>query len=212
MSEKQSFSIEILNEKHVEAASVCLCQCFTKEPMVKALGASFEEVLGSFTNVVKKSAKEGASLVAIEESTGAIAGVCINKDFTFNPVEDDEDFSEAFFPIFALLDELNESASQLEGAQVGEVLHCFMLAVSEIYKSNKLGYRMTQRSCELSAEQGFKQVIMEATGGITQYLAETKFGFYEIGSIDYRSFVYEEEKVFSDIDEVQTCKLLLKDV
>ena len=81
MSEYPSHRIELLTEQNMAGAIPCLCDSFTREPMLQHVGADYPKVLENFAAVVEKSAFEGLSLVAIDNASDKVIGVMINKDF-----------------------------------------------------------------------------------------------------------------------------------
>jgi hypothetical protein len=205
-----TFTIEELTQKHVDAASECLAKSFAREPMIKCQGISWQTVRDNFVHVVKKSANDGLSLVTIEQSSGKIAGVTINMDMTSEPADADVTFDECLNPVFALLETLDTSVSDFEGCKAGEFFHSFMLAVDEKYSGNNLGTLQTQATFDVAIKNGYKTLVLEATGPVSQHVCATKLNCKVISVINYSEFEFEGKKVFAGLGKDLTCQLMVK--
>ena len=205
-----TFKIEELTEKHIEAASECLAKSFAREPMIQCLGISWQTVRDNFVHVVSKSAKNGLSLVTIEQSSGEVAGVTINMDMASDPVDEGVIFDDCLNPVFALLETLDTSVSDFDGAKKGDFFHFFMLAVDERYSGNNLGALQTQATFDTAIANGYKTLVLEATGSVRQHVCGTKLGCKTISEINYSEFEFDGKKVFAGLGKDLTCQLMVK--
>lgn len=206
---KPSFQIVIMGEEHVEQASICVANAFLREPMTRTLGINYEQVLNDFAKPVEKVARDGLSVVAIDDETGDVIGVCVNKDYTVSPVEEDNGYSDSL-PIFTLVDQLDDAATQLINVPSNEVFHLYILAVDGNHCSEGIAAKLTERTYQIAKEKGFKQIVSEVTGPISQHIIGQKAGFQEIGRVNYRDFEYQGVKVFKSITDAEACLLVQK--
>lgn len=210
---KSNVVIQLMGPEHVEGAAKVVARAFMREPMTRTLNLSYEQVFNDFSKPVEKLAPEGLSFVAIDQDSGLVVGACINKDYTVTPVEDDNGYSDSL-PIFALVDDLDEAATDLADAKADELFHLYILAVDGDYGGQGVGYQLADFTTRLAKEKGFKRICSEVTGPISQHITLNKVGFREIARVNYHDFIYQGKKVFADIDttEVEGCLMVLKDL
>ena len=77
--------------------------------------------------------------------------------------------------------------------------------------SKGIGECMALRTNEIAIQNGFKRIAAEATGPISQHIAE-KYGLHEIARVNYCDFEYQGKKVFKGITEATGCVMVLKDL
>jgi GNAT superfamily N-acetyltransferase len=209
--EQQQFTYAILTNAQIKEACEVVGRAFTHEPMTEALNLSYEQVYDDFKMVVENLIPEGMSFAAIDTATNAIAGVCINKDFTVEPVAEGSDHSDAL-AVFDLVDELDAQSPELKTLSEHEMFHLYILAVDEAYAGNGVGVELAKHTDELAKALGFKQMIVEVTGPLSQHICIDRIGCQEIGRVNYQDFEFHGEKVFKDIKEVDACLLVRKDL
>lgn len=211
MTKKNNVKISLMGPEHVDGAATVVARAFMREPMTRTLNLSYEQVYNDFRKPVEKLATEGVSVVAIDEDSGYIVGACINKDYRVEPVEDDNGYSDSL-PIFTLVDELDEAATQLSGLGKGELFHLYILAVDSDYAGQGIGKDMAARTCEIAKEKGYQHICSEVTGPISQHITLNILNFDEIARVNYHDFVYQGKKVFEPIEksEVEGCLMVYK--
>ena len=207
----QQFTYAILTNEQIEEACQVVGRAFTHEPMTAALNLSYQQVYDDFKMVVEKLIPEGMSFAAIDTKTNTIAGVCINKDFIVEPVAEGEDHSDAL-AVFDLVDELDAQSPELKQLSEHEMFHLYILAVDDAYVGNGIAVELAKHTDELAKNLGFKQMVVEATGPMSQHICIDRIGCKEIGRVNYKDFEFHGEKVFKDIKEVDACLLVRKDL
>ena len=180
--------------------------------MLQCLGINWQTVRDNFVHVVSKSAKDGLSLVTIEQSSGEVVGVTINMDMVSAPVDDDVTFDDCLNPVFGLLETLDTSVSDFDGATKGVFFHFFMLAVDERYSGNNIGSLQTQAAFDIAINNGYKSVVLEATGLVSQHVCGVRLGCKTISEINYSEFEFEGKKVFAGLGKDLTCQLMVKSI
>lgn len=211
MTKRNNIKIILMGPQHVAQAAQVVARAFMREPMTRTLNLTYEQVLNDFSKPVEKLASEGLSYVAVDEDSGHVIGACINKDYTVTPVEDDDGYSDSL-PIFTLVDELDEAASELAGAEKDDIFHLYILAVDSDYAGQGVGKDLALQTCELAKAKGFKRICSEVTGPISQHITLNTAGFEEIARVNYHDFVYQGKKVFEAIPktEVEGCLMVYR--
>ena len=59
-------------------------------------------------------------------------------------------------------------------------------------------------------ENGYRNVFTISTGPISQHIRINKLGFVIVDQTDYKLFKFSGRHVFAQIDNVDTCKCLVK--
>jgi hypothetical protein len=110
VTEKTDIKFMLMTTAHIEEACDVVGRSITEEPMTKALNLSYPQVRSEFAKVVEEIGPKGFSTVAIDTTTGRMAGCCLNKDFTMQPMSDDAGHSDAL-AVFDLVDELKRNGN-----------------------------------------------------------------------------------------------------
>jgi len=206
-------NISLLEDFHIIKASECLAKAFLKEPMAETLKISYNMMREFCLKVVSKAAKESKlSVVAIGPLNEQIVGVCINKDLLDPPINEDDLVNKKFYPIFELLDELDNRYRKENKINPNEMFHTLMIAVDSNSKSKNISSSLLEASFEIAKKRGYKKAIMEATGPISQHIAINKFGYKEFTSIKYSDYQFKNNYVFKHITNAPSCKLLTKEL
>lgn len=64
---------------------------------------------------------------------------------------------------------------------------------------------------EEAKQLGFKYAVLEATGPISQHIAQNKFGYKLNNEIKYKDYLFNNEFVFQTIETNESCQLLVKE-
>lgn len=201
----EKISIEILLPKHVEGATACIADTFAEgEPMSQILGISKQEFTRFARLFIDKAAREGLSVVAINEEQ-KVVGAFIAEDYVTQPPLGLDTISEKFIPVFVLLESLSKRYLASQPVAEGTHYHIFMCGVYQQYANRHLGRKLEWFAEDVARERGYKVVVCEATGRISQFICANQLGFEYVDEINYQDFRLEGEAVFADIASVDSC-------
>ena len=68
-------------------------------------------------------------------------------------------------------------------------------------------YKISQ---EFAFENNYKNVFTISTGPISQHIRIKKLGFVIVDEIAYKTFLFNQSYAFAQIEQVDTCKSLVK--
>ncbi len=202
--------IEDFRPSDVNRLVDCVQSCFPAprgEIMARILNIMPEDYLSYTQRVCEKAVKDSMSVVARNIDTDEIAGFCINEDFVGMPSYQKMDISPKFGALLAILDELDEEYRTANQPNRGEIFHCYMLGVNEKYQGQNLGRLLTMASAEKAKSLGYRSIVAEATGVISQKLCH-ELGFKVVAERSYQSFRFSGETPFIDIQEPRVCVLV----
>ncbi|HOO72042.1 MAG TPA: hypothetical protein PK926_09790 [Spirochaetota bacterium] len=201
----------ILHEDDIDETVQCILSAFSLgEVKCKALGVTKEDGLIYSENHCRKAAREGLSLIARENKTDKIIGFQINRDFTSGPPEGTENMSPKLYPIMAITDALEKKYREKNQVKQGELLYQLLIGVLPLYSQKNIGFKIASLTWDIARAYGFKGIITECSGSISQHLAIDKAGYKEVAFINYNEFVYFGQKVFQHITDCRSTKLLIK--
>lgn len=201
----------ILLEDDIDETVQCILSAFSLgEVKCKALGVTKEDGFVFSENYCRKAAREGLSLIARENKTDKIIGFQINSDFTSGQPEGTENISPKLYPITAITDALEKKYREKNQVKPGELLYQLLIGVQPLYSRRNIGYTIASLTRGIARANGFKGMITECSGSISQHLAIDKAGYKEVASINYNEFIYYGQKVFQHITDCRSTKLLIK--
>ncbi len=206
----QKITLEILGPQHVDGATACIASTFAAgEPMSQHLGITHDEFTQFARLFIEKTAYEGLSVVAVDEEQQVI-GATIAEDYATEPPAGLETISEKFTPVFALLGSLGERYVTSQGVAPGTHYHIFMCGVYQRYANRRLAQKLNRFAQDMARERGFKAVVCEATGRVSQFVCTNQLGFAYVDEINYQDYLLAGEAVFADITSVDSCILYEK--
>ena len=204
-TQSQEITLEILQPKHVEGAITCIADTFAGgEPMSQLLGITRQEFTQFARLFIEKTAKEGLSVVAINEEQEVI-GATIAEDYMTDPPLGLDTISEKFNPIFALLESLGTQYIASQGVAPDTHYHIFMCGVYQHYANRRLAQKLNQFAEDIARERKYRAVVCEATGRISQFVCANQLGFAYVDEISYKDFQLEGKRVFANISNVDSC-------
>lgn len=109
-----------------------------------------------------------------------------------------ETLSERFGPIGSILGELVTTYRAGREPRPGEMLHLYLLGVSDSVAGMGVAQRLVAESVENGARRRFRVAIAEATSPTSQHIFR-KLGFVERNRISYRDHVFNGQHVFESI-------------
>ena len=207
---ERKITIEVLKPEHVAGATRCIADTFAKgEPMSTALGITAGEFNYFAQLFIEKATTDHMSVVAVDDS-GSVVGATICEDYTSEPPMGIEQITEKFNPIFQLLESLGERYARAYSVAPGSHYHIFMCGVYQTHAHLRLAQKLNRFAENLAREYRYRTLICEATGRISQFVAENQLGFEYVDEISYQEFQYEDQPVFSSIDSVKSCAIYHK--
>ncbi|MBD2387665.1 hypothetical protein [Cylindrospermum sp. FACHB-282] len=210
---RKNVSYQILTEGHLSSAIECLSSTFqSREPMTQALKITLEEFEYFAEILLQKAVNDQLSLVALDQINGKVVGVLIGEDFVTEPPERIKTVSSKFLPIFELLGSLDKAYKQQYPVESGQLYHIFMVGVYKEYAG--LSVRLIKIAESIAHKKGYVGSIGESTGHIAHQINTKRLGFKEVEGIApvyYDDFHYEGQRVFTEITECQSCRLVFKE-
>ena len=201
----QKITLEVLLPKHIEGATACIAGTFAGgEPMSQVLAVSPSEFYQFARLFIEKTAEEGLSVVAVNEEQ-EVVGATIAEDYMTDPPTGLEAISEKFHPIFSLLESLGERYIASQGVVPGSHYHIFMCGVYQQYANRRLAQKLNRFAEDVARERGYRAVVCEATGRVSQFVCASQLGMDYVDEINYQDFRLEGEPVFADIASVDSC-------
>jgi hypothetical protein len=195
----------------VHNAAKCFVSSFQREPMVKSLGIKESEFLPFAQTCCSQAIEDGTGLVAIDDITGKMAGFTILQD-ALQEMEMNIEEHKNLLPIFEMLGQL-QSKYILEKniTMPGEVVVSFVTGVEPEFQGQKVALILFGQSLELAKRKGFKKMITEVTGRLSQNGVRRRYAFTSYASILYKEFLFDGQYVFGNIeDQTLSCMLMEK--
>jgi ribosomal protein S18 acetylase RimI-like enzyme len=200
---------QILRKNDLQGAISCIeSSFFSGEPLFKTLSMTTEEFRSVIELIGNRIVENGLSVVAKDGRAGEIIGCVICKDFVAELLQGTEYVPPKWYPLLHLLETLDKKYKAEHLVKQGALLHLLMVGVVKPFTNRGIGRHLVLEAHRLAQEYHFKNVILEATGAISQYIFLNRLGYEEIDAISYQHFEYEGRKVFSSITECESCQLL----
>ena len=200
------FSISLLRAEDAEQTIDCMSDVFCREPMTRSMQIT-PAIYRPFAEIIcQRAVADGLSVVAKERGRPDVLGFCIAEDF-HRDAPDLSGIDARFRPILELLAELDDRYKARHAVKEGEICHLFMLGIRQQYAGQGIARQISDANIELVQQKGFRGLILEATGMISQHIAR-KSGFEEVDQIEYQSYSYQGQKVFQHLEAIQSCLLM----
>lgn len=182
----------------LEQMADVLADSFSRgEPMAVAVGLSHQDIQTIVALFGTKAAAEELTIVA-RSSRGALVGALLAQDFATPAPEGLQDVAQAFQPIGALLDGLDEKFRRTQEVKHGAFLHLFMIGVLPTHGGHKIAQQLLATSLGNGIARGYRTAVTEATGALSQHIFR-KAGFVDRHVASYADFVFEANHVFRSI-------------
>ncbi len=184
-----------------EEMTQLLADVFTRhDPLAWAVGLKPSEFESFVRTLLPQVAEEGLTIVARLTGTGEMVGALLTNDPARETAVGMETLSEKFGPIADILGELVKVHRQGTGLLPGQMLHLYLLGVSDRVAGIGVGQQLVAASIENGARNGYRVAVAEATNPTSQHIFR-KQGFAERGQIPYSDHVFNGRKVFERIAE-----------
>lgn len=200
LREEKGISYEILQEKDLEETATLLSNIFSsKEPVTKSLDLTAEELYYFAELYCKKAAKEGLSVVAKDKGNkDKIVSFIISEDLDSEQPEGIEKVGPKILPLIALVDALEKDikSNKKEGERR---FHLFLGGTDKEYENRHILTILNEEIMKLAKTKHFTSAVVEPSGFATQHMFK-KFGFETRNMIEYKTFLYEGENVFKNVE------------
>jgi ribosomal protein S18 acetylase RimI-like enzyme len=177
-----------------------LADAFTRrEPLALAVGMKPEEFAQFVRALPPQAARERLTIVARLAESGEMVGAVLTND----PACEDAaigTWGRKFQMVGSILGKLVTTYRAGREPEPGEMLHLYLLGVSERAAGMGVGQKLVAASVEHGAHRGYRVAIAEATNKTSQHIFR-KLGFTERAQISYRDHLFEGEHVFASIAE-----------
>jgi ribosomal protein S18 acetylase RimI-like enzyme len=199
---------QTMQTNDIEETATCVSQVFSNfEPMAKFLKLSFNDLYKFALPVCQKAADEKISIIAKDRKNGGVVGFIISEDFITVHPQYLEDIDNKFIYIFSLLSALNENYRKSHPVKAGEAIHILMLGVQAQYTKRHIATNLVRENLNLAKHHNFKIAVTEATGVYSQNIFR-KLGFTEEFAIEYKSYNFKSQQVFSSLENPSNCLLM----
>ncbi len=201
----------IMQQEDLDDAAECFTLSFQREPMVRQLGIQKEEFMPFALVCCQQAIDQGMGLVAMDDATGKIAGFTILQD-ALDEISFDLTEHQNFLPIFEMLGQLQSKyIVDKKIINYGDVVVSFVTGVHTEFQGTKVAFLLFGQSLELAKSKGFKKMITEVTGRLSQNGVRRRYAFTPYASVLYREFLFDGQPVFGNIeDQSLSCVLMEK--
>lgn len=150
--------------------------------------------------LLQQAAEDGLTIVACLAATGEIVGALLANDAAPGAHEELSEVSDRFGPIASILGELNNLYFAGRTPRPGEMLHLYLLGVSDRITGQGVGQQLVVRTLENGIRKGYRVAYAEATNKTSQRIFR-KLGFAERAQLLYLDHLFRGQKVFAEIAE-----------
>jgi ribosomal protein S18 acetylase RimI-like enzyme len=171
-----------------------------RDPLAVAAGITPSEFEPFVHALLPMAAEERLTIAARLGSSGELVGVMLTNDPARETAEGMETLSEKFGPVGSILGELVTTYRAGREPHPGEMLHLYLLGVSDRVAGRGVGQRLVYAAVENGARRGYRVAVAEATNKVSQHIF-LKLGFAARGQIAYRDFSFHGQNVFESIAE-----------
>lgn len=179
------------------------------EPVSQALGLQQSDMEALVKEILRHPGVARLSTVAYHEPTGVVVGAFLAEDFADpSPIPQG---CKALAPVLALLDLLEKHYPASHPLPQNRHLHLYMLGVDEAFMLQGVAGLLTDFCLYHAAKFGFTHAFAEATASGSQHLLN-KRGFETLFEIPYADFEFTGRKVFSQIQQPPSVKLMARDI
>jgi len=184
-----------------EAMVRLLGEVFSRhDPPAIAAGLTLSEFEAFVRLLCPKAAAEGLTIVARLADTGEMIGAILTEDSSSEMPEGINRLSEKFDPIFDILGQLDTEYRSDRTARPGELLHLFLLGVSDRVAGRGVAQQLVAACLEHGRRRGYRVAITEATNKISQHIFR-KQGFVTRVQRSYEAHRFNGRQVFASIAE-----------
>ena len=198
---KIAINHEIYRSGDGEEMAGLLSEAFTRrEPLALAVGMKPDEFALFVKGLLPKAAEEQLTIVARHAESGEMLGAVLTNDPACEADASMGTRGRRFQMVGSILGQLVSTYRAGREPAAGEVLHLYLLGVSERATGMGIGQQLVAACVENGVRRGYRVAIAEATNKTSQHIFR-KLGFAERAQISYRDHRFEGEYVFASIAE-----------
>ena len=171
-----------------------------RDPLALAVGLTPPEFESFVRILLPTAAAQGLTIVARRRDTGEMVGALLTEDAASDAGEEMDGLGEKFRAVGSILGELVTAYRAGATPVVGDMLHLYLLGVSDRAVGTGVGKRLVATCVENGVRRGYRLAVAEATNKTSQHIFR-KRGFAERAQISYRDHVFNGEHVFKCIEE-----------
>jgi ribosomal protein S18 acetylase RimI-like enzyme len=182
-----------------EEITTLLAEVFPRrDPLALAPGVNPADFALFVRTLLPQAAEEGLTMVARMAGTGEMVGAMLTNDPGRETGEGMETLSEKFGPIASILGELVTTYRAGREPRPGEMLHLYLLGVSDSVAEKGVAQRLVAATVEKGARRGFRVAVAEASNSTSQHIFR-KLGFVERNRMSYRDHAFNGQHVFESV-------------
>jgi GNAT superfamily N-acetyltransferase len=201
LNEAEGVQYELFNISDLHEMAAMTAEIFTQyEPVISSLDISLDGFADFVRLLGPKVEQEELTVIARNQETNQIIGAMVTDDFAIEPPEELRNLGDSFEPMWAVLDELDSQYKQGRVLPKGEYLHLFLLAVDHRESGKNVAKNLVQTCLENGIKKGYKTGVVEATGVVSQHIFR-KFGFLDRFEAPYKTFTFQDKRVFESIKD-----------
>lgn len=195
---KNTIKIEDLTEKHLKPAVDLFVKSFCdSEPITKYLGITHAEYTPFATDVTKKAIKDGLGKVVLNEKNQLI-GLILGDDLA-DPFTPELSRYPKMKPIYALLEELSKPFLDGKKFKKGKVLHTWIAAIDEKYRSHGIYIEMGMAHVESAIKNGFDFIYSDFTNTQSEAIVRQFKILRLCNKLKLADYIFQSNKPFEGV-------------
>ena len=200
-SEPKQIEYGVYVPSDAEAMTKLLGEVFSRHDPPAVAAALTSSEFGDFVGLLcPKAAEEGLTVVARLAGTGELIGALLTEDSASGLPDGIDRLSAKFDPIFDILGQLDTEYRSGRTVRRGELLHLFLLGVSDSVAGRGVAQQLVAACLELGLRRGYRMAVTEATNMVSQHIFRRR-GFVERVQRSYEAYRFNGRQVFASIAE-----------
>ncbi len=195
---KNNVRIENLTEKYEKHAIDLFVKSFCdSEPVTKNLGITHAEYVPFATEVTKKAIADGLGKVVLNEKNQVI-GLILGDDLA-DPFTPNFANYPKMKPIYGLLEELSKPFLGGKKFKKGKVLHTWIAAIDEKYRSHGIYIELGMSHVESAIKKGFDFIYSDFTNPQSEAIVRQFKILRLCNKLKFADYTYQSEKPFASV-------------
>ena len=194
-----SIEYSVYVPSHAEEMTRLLAEAFAhREGLSIAAGLSEAQFAMFVRTFLPQVSEEKLTIVARFADSGEMVGALLTNDPARETAQPSETLHEKFEPVAGILGQLVAAYKAGQEPRPGEMLHLYLLGVSDRVAGRGIGQQLVSTCVENGARRGYRVAFAEAAGRASQHIFR-KLGFAERAHIPYQDYVFNGRRVFESI-------------
>jgi len=200
-SEQIEIEYGVYAPSEAEAMTKLLAGAFSRhDPLAVAAGVTAPEFESFVRILAQNAAKDGLTIVARLARSRELVGALLAEDAASDAPDGLKQLGGKFEPIADLLGQLVTEYRAGQAPRHGEMLHLYLLGVSDRAARRGVGQQLVAACLENGARRGYRVAVAEATNKVSQHIFH-KLGFVPRAQRSYRDYLFNGRPVFQTIAE-----------